>query len=92
MSTDAAVTAARLLLEANVPSGITQERIDRLADVIKGLTEDELSRLRIETCAHGGGDPGRYGKRRKRAGRAVKIGTAGVHPGEKGVQIWAVWA
>lgn len=83
--------AFELLVTADIPGGITQDRIDKLTAVIEGLTEDELSRLRIETCVHGGGDPNRYGKAKKRAERAAKIGIAGKHGG-KGVQIWAVWA
>lgn len=88
---DSSYKAWQLLNDSDVPGGVTGERMGKLTEVIDGLTEDEISRLRIETCTHGGGDPERYGKREKRAGRAVKIGTAGVHGG-KGVQIWAVWS
>jgi hypothetical protein len=84
--------AITLLAAVDIPSGITQDRIDKLTEVIEGLEKDELSRLRIETCAHGGGDPERYGKAKKRAGCAVKIGHAGRHSGGKEIQIWAVWA
>jgi len=83
--------AIALLAATDIPGGITQGRIDKLTKVIEGLTEDELSRLRIETCVHGGGDPDRYGKVEKRAGRAAKIGIAGKH-NYAGVQIWAVWS
>jgi hypothetical protein len=84
--------AIELLDAADLPGGITQNRICKLSDVIDGLTKNELSRLRIETCTHGGGDPERYGKAKKRAGRAVKIGHAGRHSGGKEIQIWAIWA
>jgi hypothetical protein len=84
--------AFELLVTADIPGGITQDRIDKLSEIIEGLTENELSRLRIETCVHGGGDPERYGKAKKRAGMAVKIGHSGRHSVEGEIQIWAVWA
>jgi hypothetical protein len=84
--------AIELLDAADLPGGITQNRIDKLAEAIEGLTENELSRLRIETCVHGGGDPDRYGKAKKRAGMAIKIGYSGRHSVGKEIQIWAVWS
>jgi hypothetical protein len=69
------------------------KRAQRLADVVESLSEEELETLKIEICAHGGGDPLRYGKTKGREGKSAKIGTyytdKSAKKGQK--QIWAVW-
>ena len=89
---DNSYIAWQLINNSDVPGGATGDRIGKLTEIIGRLTDEELSRLRIETCTHGGGDPERYGKVRKREGRAIKIGHAGRHSGGKEIQIWAVWS
>lgn len=85
--------ATKLLLSIDVTGGITQDRLDKLTVVIENLTEEELGRLHLEECVHGGGDPNRYGKAKKRLGRCAKIGSGGRNPNdERPYQIWAVWA
>jgi hypothetical protein len=81
--------AIEILLNADLPGGITQDRIDKLIAVIGDLSDEDLIKLRIETCAHGGGDPNRYGKSKKRAGRCIRIGQS--RNNGSPIQIWAVW-
>lgn len=85
--------AFRMLVESPIREPkITTERLKKLASVIQRLDTNERSKLRIETCAHGGRNANRYGNAKKRKGKAVKIGHYGRHSNQPEQQIWAVWS
>ena len=65
-----------------VPGGITQARVDALANV------PETAQLKV--C--GDEKTGRrFGQAKCRAGKCLKIGSGGRNKGQKSYQIWAVW-
>ncbi len=70
-----------------LPGGVTLDRMDKLFYyVINDLSFMEYRKLRLETCRDEKTGK-RYGRAKKRLGRAIKIG----HCTGK-YQIWAVWA
>ena len=86
-----AIDRCRGLLDT-VSGGFTAGRYDALCSAIRGIQDiEEVARATVEECADEKTGL-RYGQAACRRGRCAKLGSGGRNKGQRGYQVWLVWA